>query len=64
MDEGLLAKTYLDGHFGTTTVEAYRKWQLKLYPGASTAPGGAADGIPGNDSLTRLGEKHGFTVVA
>lgn len=64
VDEGLLAKTYLDGHFGSSTVEAYRKWQLKLYPGASTAPGGAADGIPGKDSLTRLGEKHGFTVVA
>lgn len=64
INEGLLEKKYLDGHFGSATVEAYREWQLKLYPGASTAPGGAADGVPGKDSLTRLGEKHGFTVVA
>jgi LysM repeat protein len=64
VDEGLLAKKYSDGHFGSTTIEAYRKWQLKLYPGASTKPGGAADGIPGKESLTKLGDKHGFTVVA
>lgn len=64
VDEGLLAKAYRDGHFGTATVKAYSKWQLKLYPGASTKPGGAADGIPGKDSLARLGQKHGFDVVA
>ena len=64
IDEGLLAKKYYDGHFGSTTVDAYRKWQLKLYPGASTKPGGAADGIPGKDSLEKLAKKHGFTVVA
>ncbi|MFJ8727757.1 N-acetylmuramoyl-L-alanine amidase [Streptomyces sp. NPDC093269] len=63
--EGFLSKTYAgDGSFGTTTVAAYRKWQLKLYPGASTKPGGAADGIPGMDSLKKLGAKHGFEVVA
>ncbi|MEU7381559.1 peptidoglycan-binding domain-containing protein [Streptomyces sp. NPDC042207] len=62
--EGLLAKGRLDGHYGSDTVKAYRQWQLKLYPGASTKPGGAADGIPGKDSLTQLGKKHGFTVTA
>lgn len=64
VNAGLLSKVYSDGHYGTTTVEAYRKWQLKLYPGASTQPGGAADGIPGQESLTKLGDKYGFTVVA
>lgn len=59
VDEGLLAKTYSDGHYGTTTVEAYRKWQLRCgYTGSG------ADGIPGKSSLTKLGNKHGFTVVA
>ncbi|MFH9977955.1 peptidoglycan-binding domain-containing protein [Streptomyces sp. NPDC017179] len=62
--EGLLAKGRLDGHYGSDTVKAYSRWQLKLYPGASTKPGGAADGIPGKDSLTKLGKKHGFTVTA
>lgn len=64
VDEGLLAKAYSDSHFGTSTVAAYSRWQLKLYPGASTKPGGDADGIPGRDSLERLGKRHGFTVVA
>ncbi|QKY78569.1 endolysin [Streptomyces phage Dryad] len=63
--EGFLSKTYAhDGSFGSTTVAAYQKWQLKLYPGASTAKGGDADGIPGMDSLKKLGAKYGFTVVA
>ena len=62
VDEGLLAKTYSDGHYGTTTVAAYSRWQLKLYPGASTRPGGAADGIPGKESLAKLGARHGFDV--
>ncbi|WP_306317195.1 MULTISPECIES: N-acetylmuramoyl-L-alanine amidase [unclassified Streptomyces] len=63
---GYLGKTYAgDGSFGSTTVTAYRKWQLHLYPGASTKPGGAADGIPGMDSLRQLGSKTGlFTVIA
>jgi len=64
VNEGLLAKPLSDGHFGSATVEAYQRWQLKLYPNASTRPGGPADGIPGEDSLTRLGKKHGFDVVA
>jgi hypothetical protein len=63
--EGLMSKTYAgDGSFGSTTVAAYSKWQLKLYPGASTKPGGDADGIPGMDSLKKLGAKYGFDVVA
>lgn len=58
VDEGLLAKTLSDGHYGTTTVDAYRKWQVRCgYTGSG------ADGIPGKSSLTRLGSKHGFTVV-
>lgn len=63
--EGFLSKTYAhDGSFGSTTVAAYSKWQLKLYPGASTAKGGDADGMPGMDSLKKLGAKHGFDVIA
>jgi hypothetical protein len=58
--EGYLAKAYAsDGSYGTSTIAAYRKWQLKLgYRGS------AADGIPGFVSLTKLGNKHGFTVVS
>ncbi|MBQ1096346.1 N-acetylmuramoyl-L-alanine amidase [Streptomyces sp. b94] len=62
VDEGLLASKRLDGHFGSDTVAAYSRWQLRLYPGSSTSPGGAADGIPGKASLTALGRKHGFDV--
>ncbi|MFG2650972.1 N-acetylmuramoyl-L-alanine amidase [Streptomyces sp. NPDC048436] len=57
--EGLLAKKYVDGHFGTTTVTAYRKWQQRC--GYS---GDAADGIPGRASLDTLARKHGFAVTA
>jgi Glycosyl hydrolases family 25 len=58
--EGLLSATYAsDGSYGTTTVAAYRKWQKRCgYSGRD------ADGIPGRESLTRLGKKHGFKVVA
>lgn len=58
--EGYLAKAYsTDGSYGTSTIAAYRKWQLKLgYKGAD------ADGIPGFVSLTKLGNKHGFAVVS
>jgi GH25 family lysozyme M1 (1,4-beta-N-acetylmuramidase) len=58
--EGLLGSTYAsDGSFGSTTVTAYAAWQRRC--GYS---GSAADGIPGRDSLARLGSKHGFTVTA
>lgn len=57
--EGLLAKRYFDGHFGTATVAAYAAWQRRCgYRGRD------ADGIPGMDSLRRLGAKHGFTAKA
>lgn len=59
VNAGYLTKSYSDGHYGTTTVEAYAKWQHHLgYTGS------AADGIPGTASLTKLGDKYGFTVVA
>lgn len=57
--EGLLSSTFRDavGHFGSKTVAAYGAWQRRLgYRGAD------ADGIPGRDSLTRLGRKYGFDV--
>lgn len=57
VDEGLLAKRYLDGHYGTVTVKAYAAWQRRCgYSGA------AADGIPGKTSLVKLGKRHGFDV--
>jgi hypothetical protein len=57
--EGLLAAGYVDGSFGSLTVSAYKAWQGRLgYSGSS------ADGIPGKASLTKLGAKHGFQVVA
>ena len=57
VDEGLLSKTYSDGHYGTTTVAAYAAWQRRLgYHGS------AADGIPGKTSLVKLGQRHGFDV--
>ncbi|MYR36384.1 N-acetylmuramoyl-L-alanine amidase [Streptomyces sp. SID4944] len=62
VDAGYLAKPLLDGHFGTATVTAYSRWQ-KSKPGGSYT-GSAADGIPGKDSLTRLGKRAGFTVTA
>lgn len=62
VNEGLLAKTYLDGHYGTATKDAMSGWQERCgYRGRK--PGEPADGIPGKDSLTKLGKKHGFTVT-
>ncbi|MET8982151.1 N-acetylmuramoyl-L-alanine amidase [Streptomyces sp. NPDC004539] len=55
--EGLLAPALSDGHFGTATVTAYAAWQRRLgYKGA------AADGIPGEASLTQLGTRRDFDV--
>ncbi|MFB6943180.1 N-acetylmuramoyl-L-alanine amidase [Streptomyces sp. NPDC060286] len=55
--EGLLARRYVDGHFGSATVTAYAGWQRRLgYTGRD------ADGIPGRTSLARLGKAHGFDV--
>jgi hypothetical protein len=59
VNAGLLEKRFSDGHYGTTTLDAYSAWQRKCgYTGQ------AADGIPGRDSLTRLGNKYGFEVVS
>jgi hypothetical protein len=63
VDEGLLSKPRLDGHYGSDTVTGMSEWQEECgYHGRQ--PGQPADGIPGKDSLTRLGAKHGFDVVA
>ncbi len=56
--EGLLAQQWVDGSFGTKTVTAYSAWQRRCgYTGAD------ADGIPGRNSLTALGGRHGFSVT-
>jgi GH25 family lysozyme M1 (1,4-beta-N-acetylmuramidase) len=58
--EGLLSAKYdADGSFGTATIAAYAAWQRKC--GFS---GSDADGIPGKESLTKLGHRHGFTVTS
>lgn len=59
--EGLLSSTYVDGSFGTKTVEAYARWQRS--PAGGGYVGNAADGIPGKESLKRLGARHGFNVA-
>ena len=47
---GLLASSYVDGHFGSATVSAYAAYQRSLgYTGLD------ANGLPGRTSLTRLG---------
>jgi peptidoglycan hydrolase-like protein with peptidoglycan-binding domain len=50
--KGLLAKSSVDGHYGSSTRSAYSRWQRRL--GASTAIG--ANGLPGKTSLTKLGK--------
>jgi hypothetical protein len=63
INEGLLAKRYGDGHYGTTTLTAMSRWQERCgFRGRK--PGQAADGIPGRTSLTKLADKHGFDIVA
>lgn len=57
--EGLLLSKYVDGSFGTKSVNAYAALQRRYgYSGTD------ANGIPGMPSLTRLGQKHGFTVTS
>jgi hypothetical protein len=55
--EGLLARSLADGHFGSSTVDAYRLWQLRC-----GWTGDDADGLPGKSSLTKLGKRRGFDV--
>lgn len=57
--EGLLAASWVDGSFGTKTRTAYGAWQRRC--GFTSAED--TNGIPGRDTLTRLGVKYGFTVV-
>lgn len=57
--EGLLAAKWADGSFGSKTIEGYAAWQRRC--GYS---GRAADGIPGHESLARLGDRRKFAVRA
>lgn len=55
--EGLYAGD-ITGYFDVKTRQAYVAWQKKLgYTGSD------ADGVPGMTSLTKLGQKYGFTVA-
>jgi hypothetical protein len=58
--EGLLSSAFAkDGSYGTVTIKAYAQWQRRLgFTGAD------ADGIPGMESLKKLGLRHGFRAVA
>jgi hypothetical protein len=60
--EGLLSDSdprWGRGAFGSMTKDAYTIWQRRLgYVGAD------ANGVPGQTSLTKLGTKWGFRVVA
>ncbi|WP_214413178.1 peptidoglycan-binding domain-containing protein [Sphaerisporangium fuscum] len=49
-DRGLLDAKWVDGYFGTTTVAAFAKFQESL-----GLTGLAANGLPGEASLTKLG---------
>ncbi|MHA6765286.1 peptidoglycan-binding domain-containing protein [Streptacidiphilus sp. PAMC 29251] len=61
--EGLLPAQWVDGSYGTETVDAYAAWQ-KAYSTLHGLGWTGADvnGIPGQVSLKALGSKHGFTV--
>lgn len=55
--EGLLDRRWVDGRFGEATVEAYTSWQRRC-----GFTGAAADGVPGEASLAKLGDRRGFVV--
>ncbi|GHJ46991.1 peptidoglycan-binding protein [Catellatospora sp. TT07R-123] len=56
-DLGLLAAAYVDGHFGTKTIDAYAAYQRSLgYTGLD------ATGLPGPTSLRLLGDQR-YTVI-
>lgn len=58
VSKGHLSSTYVDGHYGSSTITAYAAWQRSLgYTGLD------ANGLPGPTSLARLGEDEGFTVT-
>jgi len=49
--KGLLAADLVDGHYGSSTLDAYTAWQKSLgYEGLD------ANGVPGKTSLTELGK--------
>jgi hypothetical protein len=51
--KGLLDRSLVDGHFGSSTVSAYAAWQRRLgYSGLG------ANGLPGETSLKKLGRGH------
>lgn len=55
--EGLLAKQYVDGSWGSKTDAAFTAFRHKMgYTGSD------ATGAPGLESLQKLGARHGFTV--
>ncbi|MFD3848206.1 N-acetylmuramoyl-L-alanine amidase [Streptomyces microflavus] len=63
INEGLLAKTFGDGHYGLATLTGYSRWQEQLgFRGRR--PGQPADGVPGLRTLTPLADRHKFDVVA
>ncbi len=54
--EGLLAPRWArDGSFGSVTVTAYRQWQRRM-----GFAGQDADGVPGLETLQKLGRRNGF----
>lgn len=60
MSLGFLPRQYAsDGSYGSSTVQAYKRWQQRC-----GFHGKDADGIPGQSSLAALGRQFGFAVVA
>jgi hypothetical protein len=57
--EGLLAKAYVDGSWGTKTDDAYRAFRIKM-----GFTGKDATGAPGLSSLKLLAKRHGFKAAA
>lgn len=55
--QGLRAAQFIDGYAGTEFRQAYAKWQKAVV-------GPPFDGIPGKESLTKLGDRRGFRVVS
>lgn len=54
---GFLSASLADGSYGSSTIDAYKRWQRMCgFTGAD------ANGIPGKTSLTRLGNRFGFKV--
>jgi hypothetical protein len=56
-NEGLMPASFIDGSWGTVTKSGYERWQLRC-----GFTGTGADGIPGPESLKKLGAKYGFHV--